>query len=334
MQNIAEQWRYRCLTLMGKILVVNTLMASLFVYKMYTCPLLSTQQLTQINQIITNFLWGGAKSKIPLTVLHLPKNRGGLGLVNFEAKHNALLIQWVKTVSENKHFQSYIYDWLVPDLKHLIWECNLNYTDVADVVKKESFWSEVLRRWATVNYKEPTSRQQILNQIIWCNTLIRVGDTPMRPVRVMLSSGITRILHIVQNGRLMTFDECCEKYGQIPWLTYGQIVHAIPKCWKQTLAEDIDNVSDDNISSSANSSVISILDFSREEDNINYFQLLNQKKTCKYVYDHLVRNNSKGNSFLEKYYGKWLTNYQYTGTFCDYVNLFRKLYKNYKCYNA
>ena len=40
MQTISKLWFYRSLTLMGKILIVNTLMASLFTYKLQVLPVL------------------------------------------------------------------------------------------------------------------------------------------------------------------------------------------------------------------------------------------------------------------------------------------------------
>ena len=73
MKTIAEQWILRSLTLMGKVLVINTLMASLFVYKMTVLPDLTSAQINAIHKIIINFLWNGAKPKIPLEILQLPQ---------------------------------------------------------------------------------------------------------------------------------------------------------------------------------------------------------------------------------------------------------------------
>lgn len=51
-----KSWMYRGLTLMGKVLIVNSLCASLFVYKMSVLRMLKAEQIDMFNQIIRRFL--------------------------------------------------------------------------------------------------------------------------------------------------------------------------------------------------------------------------------------------------------------------------------------
>ena len=74
MSKIMMSWSKRKLTLMGKVLVVNTLMASLFVYKFQVLPAMTGPQINKINKCIQEYLWGvGKKPKIPLKVLQSNK---------------------------------------------------------------------------------------------------------------------------------------------------------------------------------------------------------------------------------------------------------------------
>lgn len=77
---IVNLWQHRSLTLTGKVLVVNTLVSSLFTYKMMVLNSLSQQFITKIQTIINKFLWGNKKTKIKRDILKLPKMLGGLRL--------------------------------------------------------------------------------------------------------------------------------------------------------------------------------------------------------------------------------------------------------------
>ena len=86
---------------MGKILVVNTLAASLFVYKLNVLPNLTVKQISKIQKTITNYLWSGRRAKIPMRVLTNDKMQGGCRLVDFQGKQIALKAQWVKRVEHD-----------------------------------------------------------------------------------------------------------------------------------------------------------------------------------------------------------------------------------------
>ena len=81
-----KRWSGRDLSLLGKVHIVNTLIASLFVYKMFVLPNMPRQYIRNIEQSIEKFLWNGHKPKITMEKLKMSKKRGGLGLVDLEKK--------------------------------------------------------------------------------------------------------------------------------------------------------------------------------------------------------------------------------------------------------
>ena len=95
MEAISNMWYYRTMSLMGKVVVINSLMASLFVYRMQTIPLLSDRLAQKIDDMFNKFLWHGKKPKISLQILQKKKEDGGLGLVDIRAKHKSLLFNWI-----------------------------------------------------------------------------------------------------------------------------------------------------------------------------------------------------------------------------------------------
>ena len=59
LKSVCDTWYNRNLSLMGKIIVINTLMGSLFVYKLLTLGGMTTEQMDETNKIIKNYIWKG-----------------------------------------------------------------------------------------------------------------------------------------------------------------------------------------------------------------------------------------------------------------------------------
>ena len=91
MRVVANMWYYRSMTLIGKVTIINSLMASLYVYKMQVLPVLEKKLIKEEENVIKEFLWQGKREKIPMCILMLDKAEGGLNLVNLKVKHKALL---------------------------------------------------------------------------------------------------------------------------------------------------------------------------------------------------------------------------------------------------
>ena len=62
---ICQTWSKRNLSLIGKVTIINTLIASLLVYKLTVLPNIKTKYIQTIENIILKFLWNGNKAKIP-----------------------------------------------------------------------------------------------------------------------------------------------------------------------------------------------------------------------------------------------------------------------------
>ena len=123
-QGIFNSWVHRNLSILGKVIIINTLVASLFVYKMSVLPLLPKTYLEKIEKSCVNFIWNGRKSKIALKKLQNAKHLGGLGLTNFANKDKALKLQWVKTIHENEELIALMQKVLGIQIGNLIWKCN------------------------------------------------------------------------------------------------------------------------------------------------------------------------------------------------------------------
>ena len=75
---VLNSWKHRRLTLMGRVLVMNTLVKSLFVYKFSVLLELDEDIVNSIQSLIWNFVWRGKHAKINFELLKRPKEHGGL----------------------------------------------------------------------------------------------------------------------------------------------------------------------------------------------------------------------------------------------------------------
>ena len=177
-KNVSSNWYNRTLTLFGKILVVNSLMGSLLVYKLTTIMNLSTMQIKKLNNIIREFIWGGKKPKIALETLTKKREQGGARLVDISAKQDTIKIGWIFLIEPDLFLAECAYSTLSKSLGQLIWRCNVKYSDEVKMYKN-LFWSSVLASWSKIHYGDPLTKNEILEEIIWLNSNLRIGGTPV-----------------------------------------------------------------------------------------------------------------------------------------------------------
>ena len=75
--NLIENWQFRRLTLLGKIVVIKSLLLSQLVYIMSPLPT-SHEFLKDINSLFYKFLWNGKSDKIKRTQMINDYSNGGL----------------------------------------------------------------------------------------------------------------------------------------------------------------------------------------------------------------------------------------------------------------
>ena len=140
---VFQSWQNRNLSLMGKVVICNTMVASLFIYKMTVLPKMPKKLITKINRILTEFIWNGKWAKIALDILQTHPEEGGLGLANFEFKDWSLKISWVQIINSDEYVKEFAYRKLCKIIRDYIWKCNINQRDVIKIFGK-SFWTDVL----------------------------------------------------------------------------------------------------------------------------------------------------------------------------------------------
>ena len=228
-RTILNTWYHRGLSLLGRVQVVNTLIASLFVYKMMVLPIIPRHIVRNMDNVIREFLWNKKKSKIAYNILQNPKKEGGLNLVNLTNKDKALKATWPQILSNEQDYAQMVYGIMrCSSLKENIWRCRIHPTDVASMKFNSLFWREALMCWCEYNYYRNTRTE---NQIIWYNSNIKVGGKLIW-WRDLYESGLIFVHQLFSNRRFKTIDEMQEEFS-ISVMRYNSLKRAVCKEYKE-----------------------------------------------------------------------------------------------------
>lgn len=238
---VCQTWQRCQLTLMGKVVVINNLVASLFTHRMAVLPSMTQIYLREYEAIIKNFLWGQGRPKIKLETLYNSRSMGGLGLINLENKDRAIKAQWVSKCKNFNLIQSLSQVYLPKG----IWNCNVSKRDVDRMSIKSIFWKNVLSSWACFNFQDITKlilSNKILRMPLMYNSCMPVGGVLLSKKKLEFL-GVHKIEDLFtyhQRQRLITQQEL---YNKIPnWnkvLQIMGIVRALPQAWIKIITGEI-----------------------------------------------------------------------------------------------
>ena len=230
-ESILKLWAIRGLSLFGKIQVLNSLIASLFVYPLAVTKMLSTKDLAWLDSKINNFLWNERRPKIPLNILRGLKANGGAGLVNIGARDCALKLQWISKLFNNYEIKNLAYAMLDNPLGDELWNCNMRPEHVNKCFNAENFWTQCLFCWASLNTEQPLGPEEAMNEILWYNSNICINSKPVF-YKEMFEGGILRVKDLIGTaGQIMNYQEIQSKI-KVDFLKYRGLTSAIPKEWK------------------------------------------------------------------------------------------------------
>ena len=281
LQMVSAIWYYRTLTVIGKITVVNTLLASLYNYRMQVLTCTNDMLYEEFYNEVQEFIWKGARPKISLSILCKAKHNGGLGLVDLKARHQALLFKWIKIIHKDQKIGSLANFFLGNvNISSDLWTCNVKTTnDTALQISKlipsihvNSFWFHLLIEWWRYSYCDPQNLKNILAQNISINSNILI-NRKMIYLRDAYDRGLRKLRDLCSDQepfQILAYLELKKRFNiNIPWLLHMSILDAIPVYWKSVIKNDPG--------------------FDDNHQNC-YDHLLSTKNVCKEVYAKLTHS--------------------------------------------
>jgi len=240
-RNTLQIWKRRNLTLIGKITLIKTFALSKLVYPFSVFPNPSESFFKELDSVLFNFVWNGKPDKIKRKTLILPYSEGGLGFPDCRVFCEVLKIVWVKRFygkAEDVRWVLFFNKAIEPYGGKILFKCN--FTNYEPFIRNITnvFVQDVVKCWAKVHFKKPTSITETLSEVLWYNSSIKINKKVFI-WNVWLNHGIIYLKHIVKkNLEIMKIEELNEVYQtHFNWFQYYQLIHAIPKTWKERLKE-------------------------------------------------------------------------------------------------
>jgi hypothetical protein len=233
LKDLLKLWKWRSLSLKGKITIINSLAISSLVY-IASVTNVPSRVIHEVNDILYDFLWDGGSSKVAKAVINQKIAKGGLKMVDFEAKVKSLKMSWIKRIlSENSGKWTNI-------IKHFYNEHNLNQVFNSRLTQPPTglpiFYHNMHSYWLEINNSEPNTPKQIVNELIWNNKFITINRKPYL-WQQWRSSGILYIGDLLdKNNLFLSFSDIERKFGlKCNFLSVLQLRQSIPFSWRQKL---------------------------------------------------------------------------------------------------
>ena len=235
---VADTWGARKLTLLGKVLVVNTLMIPCMTHYFTCLPTPPEKIFKALKSIISNFIWNNSVPKIAYNTMIQSYENGGFKLCDIYAKEQSLKISWVKkTETHRNRAWVNIAEYYTRCPLQQIWKGNLNPKDIKNIFKEMPILRDIAQAWHQLTYTNSHTKTDVLTQSLWMNSHIRIKGTPVYMTE-LINYGIEQVQHIflVDAKRFCTIPEIIDMYGPIQnFMSYLSIKEAIPAKWKQVL---------------------------------------------------------------------------------------------------
>ena len=240
-RNSLSCWELRRLTLLGKITVLESLIASQLVYILSPLPS-NHSALTEINNMFFNFVWDGKGDKVKHNIMINDYENGGLRMIDIKIFNKALKSSWVKKYldPENQGKWKLLFDYELQNLGGVeFFRTNLNKQDLLKTIKTaEAFTSEILHIWSEISLETNVSSiDQLKAQSLWHNSLIRVGNKPVY-YRSWSVKGVKTVGHLMNDANsFLSFSDFKELYDiKTNFLTFQGILSAVKALQKSNEA--------------------------------------------------------------------------------------------------
>lgn len=228
LKKTADNWQLRRLTLLGKITVIKSLLASQLVYILTPLPT-DQKLLEEINRLLFSFLWDGKGDRIKRSEMINDYEKGGLKMLDIKTFNSSLKSSWIKKYLDIKNtgkWKLFFDFYLAKHGGRKLFAGNLNSEDIRHLNIKEDFLKEVLHIWAEINFQNtPKDFEDIP---LWHNSLIRIGKIPVFFPRWSTSS-VNHVKDLLdENSKFLTHAAFTVKYDlTCNFLEYYGLISAI-----------------------------------------------------------------------------------------------------------
>ena len=171
MDRILSQLRFGENSMLGRVLLIKSLFASRFVYKMSLLPV-PNKFLQAATRYFRSVLWNHHRPRIAGDTMQMEIEKGGFKMLNVFLQNKSLKFQWLHRAlnTETEHFwQIQLHNVVKIPVRELL-NCNLNSVGWRNLFKNTKaispFWEDVLKLWYSTNFIPGTRKTLDASRIL------------------------------------------------------------------------------------------------------------------------------------------------------------------------
>ena len=237
-QKSINAWRWRNLTLIGRIQIIKTFAIPKIMFRASLIPL-TKEIVKQVNNVLFNFIWNSGKDKIKrLTRLISDYKDGGLRMPHIETLIKAQRIMCMKKYLEgyNSTWKLFLDNYLADFGGAFLTKCNYDVRFLPRTLPK--FYKECLTEWALYKISPVTTLPDVLNEIIWNNKFLCIDGKPLFRNKLLRKGFLTVSDILTDSGRMKS---CRTLQNQnvtgAEFFVLMSVFKSIPSEWKTLLRD-------------------------------------------------------------------------------------------------
>ena len=296
---LIKNWKKRKLTLLGKIVIIKTLIIPKITYYS-SVKSVDSAKVKDLESSLYKFIWDDKVDKVKRKVLISSFNEGGLCMRDLESHIDMLRMTWVKRLLDERNTDS---NWIILPKHYLtvqglsVFNMNLHYLrHLPNANTIPLFYKNILETWILSKKRLKDEINDFQNEILWGNSKIIYKGKSLF-FKAWIESGIMRVKDLcnTETGRLddrFIYGKLQRRYNWMSELTIIRL--SLPHVWLDKIKTGIifknDNVSNRVVLAS---------------NKIMYQNFVNMKK-CDPVYLNFWKNTFSVDNNVMKTFFKFI----------------------------
>ena len=195
-------WKWRGLSLLGRIQIVKTFAIPKFMFRASVIPT-SKELIKEVNSILYSFIWNG-RDKVKRHALISDIEMGGLKMLDIDSMISAKRIICLKTCLEDYQstWKTILDKLLSPVGGRFVLHCNFHISKLKISLPEEC--KECFDAWSDLNGITPSCYREIINEIIWNNRFLCYNKKSMYR-RDIINLGFVKIGDLISKKNSFSY---------------------------------------------------------------------------------------------------------------------------------
>ena len=244
-EKIINSWKKRNITMVGKIMIVKSLIIPNITY-VASVTNLDKEYVSKFKTMIYKFIWNDKREKVKRETMNKNYLEGGLKMIDIDKYIEAIQIKWIKKLT-SKNFANwkvipfYYFNKFGPEL--MIFNMSIDTIKSVDQFTNNlsDYYLNLLKSWISINKytKIPSNFRTIRQEIIWGNQHIKFKNKSLIYLN-WINDGIIFINDIIDHEGKLSENFILKKLSlKTNWISeFTKLKKSIPKKWLNELESE------------------------------------------------------------------------------------------------